>query len=89
LEGTEGLMAMARPFFFAGAHSLVASLWQINDRATVFFMHEFYRGLVQGRSASEALQKAKIRMLHSPWRHPFFWSSFLLQGDPAALAAAK
>ena len=89
LEGREGLMTIARPFFFAGARSLVASLWQINDRATVFFMHEFYRYLVQGRSASESLQRAKIRMLNSGWRHPFFWASFLLQGDPSAFRITK
>jgi CHAT domain-containing protein/tetratricopeptide (TPR) repeat protein len=89
LEGGEGLMAIARPFFFAGARSLVASLWPINDRATVFFMHEFYRYLVQGRSASESLQGAKISMLNSVWRHPFFWASFLLQGDPSAFRIGK
>jgi CHAT domain-containing protein len=89
LEESEGLMAITRPFFFAGARSLVASLWQINDKTTVFFMHEFYQYLVQGRSASESLQAAKISMLNSPWNHPFFWAGFLLQGDPSALGMSK
>lgn len=85
LEDTEGPMALARPFFFAGARSVVASLWQINDRATVHFMREFYRNLALGRTKAESLRAAKLRLLGSEWAHPFFWAGFLLQGDPSAL----
>lgn len=86
LETAEGPMALTRPFFFAGARSLVASLWQINDEATVHFMREFYRNLLLGCSKSEALRSAKLWMLRSAWHHPFYWASFMLQGDLSALA---
>jgi tetratricopeptide (TPR) repeat protein len=86
LESAEGPMALTRPFFFAGARSLVASLWQINDEATVHFMREFYRNLVLGRSESDALRSAKLWMLGSSWNHPYYWASFVLQGDPSATA---
>jgi CHAT domain-containing protein len=85
LEKSEGPMALTRPFFFAGARSIIASLWPISDKATVFFMHEFYRNLILGRSKSESLRYAKIKMLDSSWGHPYYWASFMLQGDPSPL----
>jgi hypothetical protein len=85
LEKSEGSMGLARPFFFAGARSVIASLWQVHDKATVVFMHELYKNLIAGRSAGEALRSAKIRMLKSSWKHPFYWASFMLQGDSSAL----
>jgi CHAT domain-containing protein len=83
-EESEGPLTLARPFFFAGARAVVASLWPISDRSTVPFMGEFYKRLSQGRSASESLREAKLRMLHSRWSHPFYWAGFLLQGDASA-----
>ncbi len=85
LERSEGLMGLARPFFFAGARSVIASLWPINDESTVKLMHDFYTHLVGGHPADEALRNAKIKMLDSPWAHPFYWASFLFQGDPSAV----
>lgn len=84
LERSEGPMGLARPFFFAGARSVIASLWPVNDQSTVAFMHDFYRSLAAGHPAGEALHDAKKRMLKSPWAHPFYWASFMLQGDPSA-----
>jgi CHAT domain-containing protein len=84
LERSEGPMGLARPFFFAGARSVIASLWPVNDQSTVAFMHDFYRSLAAGLPAGEALRDAKTRMLKSPWAHPFYWASFMLQGDPSA-----
>jgi CHAT domain-containing protein/Tfp pilus assembly protein PilF len=89
LEKTEGPMALTRPFFFAGARSIIASLWPISDKATVFFMHEFYRNLVLGRSKNESLRYAKIKMLESSWGHPYYWASFMLQGDPSPLTMTR
>lgn len=85
IEESEGPLTLARPFFFAGARAVVASLWPISDRSTVPFMEEFYKRLSQGRPASESLREAKLRMLlSSRWSHPFYWAGFLLQGDPSA-----
>jgi CHAT domain-containing protein/Tfp pilus assembly protein PilF len=85
LEKLEGLIGLARPFFYAGARSVLASLWPINDKTTGLFMREFYRNLVEGLSIDRALQLAKIRMLESEWAHPFFWAGFILSGDSTAL----
>jgi CHAT domain-containing protein len=83
LEKAEGPMGLARPFFFAGARSVIASLWPINDKATMAFMLEFYKHLVRGLPIGESLRKAKIKMIKSSWSHPFFWAGFVLQGDPS------
>jgi len=84
LERSEGVLAMARPFFFAGARAVLASLWPISDASAVPFMREFYRMLSEGRSAAMALREAKLRMLRSRRSHPCYWASFMLQGDPLA-----
>jgi CHAT domain-containing protein len=42
-------------------------------------MINFYQNLNQGQDKAQALQQAKISQID---RHPFFWSAFLLIGDP-------
>jgi CHAT domain-containing protein len=51
-------------------------------------MHDFYSDLVQGQPTVDALRNAKTKMLKSPWAHPYYWASFLLQGDPSAAGTA-
>lgn len=86
LEKAEGPMALARSFFFAGARSVIASLWPINDKTTRKIMVEFYDNIVRGASIGESLRKAKIMMIRSSWRHPFFWAGFILQGDSSLVS---
>jgi CHAT domain-containing protein/Tfp pilus assembly protein PilF len=89
LERAEGPMWLARPFFYAGARSVLVSLWSINDKTTAIFMKEFYRNLVEGCDAGRALQLAKIRILNSAWSHPFYWASFILIGDPTVVSMSR
>ncbi len=63
----------------AGARSVMASLWSVEDQATRDLMINFYQNLNQGQNKAQALQQAKISQID---RHPFFWSAFLLIGDP-------
>ncbi len=83
LVGSEGPLGVARPFFFAGARSVIASLWTLNDRASVVFMGQFYKALIAGQPTIEALRSAKTSMLGSKWAHPFYWAGFMLQGAPS------
>jgi CHAT domain-containing protein/Tfp pilus assembly protein PilF len=85
LEGSEGPMTLARPFFFAGARSVIGSLWPINDKATVVLMNVFYRSLIGGSSTGEALRHAKNQMLATRWAHPYFWAGFMLEGNPSVV----
>jgi CHAT domain-containing protein/Tfp pilus assembly protein PilF len=85
LENSEGILGLPRTFFYAGARSVLSSLWLINDKTTASFMGDFYEFLVQGRGKSNALRMAKIRMLRSPHSHPSYWGGFVLYGDPGAI----
>lgn len=80
---TEGVFSLARAFFFAGTPRVVASLWQVDDRATARFMEHFYRALLlQRRPAAAALRVAQQAMARDPrWSATWYWAGFVLQGD--------
>lgn len=80
----EGMIGLTRSFFYAGAKSVVVSLWNVNDIATASLMKSFYKHLQQGKSKEDALQAAKLELLKGPqraWRHPYYWAAFVLAGD--------
>ncbi len=79
------LVGLLRGFFAAGARSLLASLWRVNDESTSEFMSVFYglwnRETRQGTSHVAALREAQ-RQLLAKRPHPAFWSPFILVGRP-------
>ena len=82
----EGVVGIARAFLGAGARSVLVSLWAIDDEATMEFMEFFYQQLVNGRSASEALNKAMKSMRESDrFSAVKYWAPFVLIGDDVTL----
>jgi CHAT domain-containing protein len=81
LKRGEGVLDLARCFIRAGARTVVASLWGIDDRATSVLMKDFYGALIQGSAKGQALRSAKLRMIRSGEDHPFYWAGFILNGD--------
>lgn len=82
-ESGEGVMSLARAFLFAGASSLVASLWEVSDQASALLMKRFYEGLFDGRSGVAALRAAKLELIGDPaTAHPYYWGPFVLAGNP-------
>jgi CHAT domain-containing protein/tetratricopeptide (TPR) repeat protein len=81
--GGEGLVGLVRAFQFAGARSVLASLWSISDVSTARFMKRFYGYLRSGKSKDEALRAAQIDQIRgrSGSPHPFHWAAFELFGD--------
>jgi len=74
------LITLAAAFSQAGAQSIVASLWKVNDASTRDFMVTFYRALGSAGRV-EALQQAQIAVLRNPaTAHPFYWAPFILIG---------
>jgi CHAT domain-containing protein len=79
----EGLIGLTRGFMYAGARSVVSSLWKVDDRATAELMGLFYKAMLQDglppaaalRSAKEALRRQRR------WHAPYFWAGFVLQGE--------
>lgn len=81
IEKGEGIQGMTRAFFYAGSKSVLASLWNIDDKSTADLMTYFYSFLSRGLTIQEALNKAKIKMLDSEYRSPYYWAAFVLIGD--------
>lgn len=78
----EGLVGLTHAFLAAGARQVVATLWDVDDRATAELMGHFYRELSRGRTPSRALSLAQAAMWRQPkWRAPHFWAGFVFQGD--------
>lgn len=80
--GGEGLVGLVRAFQFAGARSVLASLWSVSDDSTADLMRRFYGHLREGRSKDEALRAAQVELIRSRgFSHPFYWAAFQLTGD--------
>ncbi|HEX8923017.1 MAG TPA: CHAT domain-containing protein, partial [Pyrinomonadaceae bacterium] len=79
----EGLLSLTRGFMYAGASSVVASLWKVDDEATAELMKQFYTNLLQKRMPpSAALREAQNSIRQRPeWRLPYYWAAFTLHGE--------
>ena len=84
----QGLVGLAAAFEQAGARSVLATLWSI-DESTADVMAAFYMAMAQGAPASVALRQAKLQVMQKRIRlgnvdislaHPFFWAPFKLIG---------
>jgi tetratricopeptide (TPR) repeat protein len=76
-----GLLGLARAFLFAGADSVILSMWPVNDEHTANLFVEMYRRLRSG-SKAQALREAKITVLNGRGTsHPYYWAPFILAGQ--------
>jgi CHAT domain-containing protein/Flp pilus assembly protein TadD len=75
----EGLVGLAWAFLRAGAHNVIAGLWEVTDSSTGVLMDRFYGEIEKGASVDVALRTAKLSLLHSNTFHnPFYWAPFQL-----------
>ena len=75
----EGLVGLSWAFLRAGAHNVVAALWEATDASTEQLMDKFYDELAKGASPDAALRAAKLSLLRSSGFHnPFYWAPFQL-----------
>jgi CHAT domain-containing protein len=89
------LLGLMRAFLYAGAASVVLSLWTVADRSTAGLMGAFYRKLAEGQNKGSALRQAQLQLLNGQGKdatalaeahaHPYFWAPFCLVGDAGAL----
>jgi CHAT domain-containing protein len=79
----EGLLGLTRGFMYAGAPRVVATLWQVDDRATSELMKRFYQKMLgEGLRPAAALKAAQVSMQSDKrWSSPHFWAAFTLHGD--------
>ncbi len=92
IQQGEGVMSLGRAFSYAGCKSIVMSLWPAHDGATTEIMNGLYAGLSQGMNKHEAIRKAKLDFLENNnelMAHPFYWSSFVVQGSAEPINVGK
>jgi CHAT domain-containing protein/tetratricopeptide (TPR) repeat protein len=94
-QGGEGLIGLTRAFQYAGARTVMASLWSVNDQATAELMIRFYKHLRAGMPKDQALQAAQQELIAGPievtsdtgervlkdFRSPYYWAGFQIYGD--------
>ena len=80
LQSLEGLLGLEWAFMRAGAHQVIAAMWDQDDAVTPALMDDFYDQLTQGKSATDALHHAKLSILHAGGFHasPYYWASLQL-----------
>lgn len=83
LQGEEGIMNLARAFLTAGAKSVVASLWDVEDRSTATLMEGFYQHLAKGESIAFALRSSQLKFIetYGEKADPKLWAGFEVIGD--------
>jgi CHAT domain-containing protein/Tfp pilus assembly protein PilF len=79
----EGIIGLTRGFLYAGAKSLLVSLWPVSDAAAADLVVDFYQELLAGRPRAEALRQAKLRTMgrNPEYAKPYYWSSLVLVGE--------
>ena len=76
-----GIMGISKAFMNSGARSVIATLWKISDRTTIFIVKHLFEKLLAGYSKNEALRYAKLAMIKSKYSHPYYWAAFILNGE--------
>ena len=94
VAGGEGVFGLQRAFQVAGARSVVATLWSVNDASSQALMSQFYRNLWEKKlPKAEALRQAQLWMLKEGGSRgvvraesdgpapPYYWAGFVLSGE--------
>ena len=95
---SDGIIGLTRGFFYAGAPSVMATYWDVNDEATSILMSSFYRAYARAGAKSRSLRSAQLALLADLRagrvaitvggrkvtlpEHPLLWAAFFLSGEP-------
>lgn len=71
--------ALQRAFLHAGSHSVVSTLWLVDDRAAAYLLELFYRQLERKKSLADSLRTAQLRLIREGYP-PYVWAAFILTG---------
>lgn len=89
----EGIMSLARGFAYAGARSLIAAQWEINESSTAQILAQFYQGLSGDMNSLEALHQAKLGFLDAApaaaFQSPYYWAGLTFYGQDGEVALSK
>lgn len=88
----EGVMSLARSFFYAGCPSVIMSQWQLDDRTSTEIMQAFYQYLNDGKNKSEALRLAKLDFIRKSGpikANPIYWANIVAVGNPRPIKSGS
>jgi CHAT domain-containing protein/predicted negative regulator of RcsB-dependent stress response len=77
--GGDELIGLVRGLLYAGAQTLMVSLWEVHDQSTAEFMGDFYRNFKSSANKANAL-RTSVMNLKQKHRHPYYWAAFALVG---------
>ncbi len=92
LQKGEGVISLARGFSYAGARSILTTLWRVSDDKAHRLMTGFYEGLGEGKTKAAALQECKLNYLsecRDREAHPFYWAAFVGLGNMETISLTK
>ncbi|MFZ4544929.1 MAG: CHAT domain-containing protein [Saprospiraceae bacterium] len=83
IRSGESAVGLTLGFLYAGAKSVLGSLWNVNQKSTNEFISAFYTKLKSGRSTAEALRESKLELIsqNPAYAHPKYWAPFILVGS--------
>ena len=87
MKAGEGVFGLRRAFQVAGAHTVIMSLWSVDDQAARLWMRALYQNRFQKHlSTADAMREASLTVLrarrsHAQSTHPFYWAAFVAAGD--------
>lgn len=92
VTGAEGVMGLARAFQYAGAKSVLCTLWETDAAGAGrllcgfdgSFATSFFGARRAGQTKDQALRTAQMAMIHGDngtYRNPCYWAAFSLVGD--------
>jgi CHAT domain-containing protein len=83
-SGGDEIVGLTRAVLYAGAPGVISTLWDVDDEAAADLMESFYRRLVAGDPAADALRAAQRELMkRAPYADPRYWAAFQLSGTPA------
>ncbi len=77
----EGVMSMGWAFQYAGAKSVLVSLWSVDESSTVLLTGRYFENLKKGMDKMAALNDARSELRQKGYDHPFYWAPFILIGE--------
>jgi len=83
LRYSEGLISIARSFFYTGVRTVAYTLWQLPDEAGAFIIENFYKLIKRRNKPEDALRESKLEFLSNTdavKSHPFYWASYVIVG---------
>lgn len=78
--GGDDMVGLVRGFLYAGASSLIVSLWSVDDESMTKLTTKFYTHWLAGKSKAQALRLAQLSLLEA-YEHPFYWAPLVLVGS--------